>query len=300
METKLSYTIVGVFVLILGIALIAGVIWLGAGMQYRKSYSDYLVYMNESVAGLNLNAPVRYKGVEVGRVKDISIAPDRQESVRLLLEIEKGIVIRENTVATLRSQGLTGLASIELSGGGQKSPILKAAGGEKYPVIRSAPSLMSRLDTSITPILTNLNASIERLNETLNAKNRADLSSILSNLSKLSEVLAKRSGDIDSGLKSASKMLASGEAASKSLPDLVARIGHAADALENMAKDASKSSIAAHGAIEGVDAAIPDMRALMVQLRELSASLTRLSDEIEEHPSVLVYGKPAARLGPGE
>ncbi len=300
METKVSYTIVGIFVLIFGIALIAGVIWLGAGMQYRKSYSDYLVYMNESVAGLNLNAPVRYKGVEVGRVKDISIAPDRQESVRLLLEIEKGIVIRENTVATLRSQGLTGLASIELSGGSGKSPVLKAKDGEKYPVIRSAPSLMSKLDMSITPMLANLNASIEKLNETLNAKNRADFSRILSNLSRLSDVLARRSGDIDSGLKSASRMLASGDAAGKSLPELVARIGHAADALESMAKDASKSSIAAHGAIEGVDETIPDMKALMVQLRELSASLTRLTDEIEQNPSVLVYGKPAAKLGPGE
>ncbi len=300
METKVSYTIVGIFVLILGIALIAGVIWLGAGMQYRKSYSDYLVYMNESVAGLNLNAPVRYKGVEVGRVKDISIAQTRQESVRLLLEIEKGIVIRENTVATLRSQGLTGLATIELSGGGEKSPVLKAKDGEKYPVIRSAPSLMSRLDTSITPILANLNVSIERLNETLNAKNRADLSKILSGLSKLSDTLARRSGDIDAGLKSASKMLSNGEEASQSLPELVARIGKAADALDKMAKDASKSSMAARNAIEGVDATIPDLKALMGQLRDLSSSLTRLTDEIERNPSVLVYGKPAAKLGPGE
>lgn len=300
METKVNYAIVGVFVLVFSMALIAGVIWLGAGAEYRKSYNDYLVYMNESVAGLNLNAPVRYRGVSVGRVKEISIAPDKQESVRLLLEIESGIVIRESTVATLRSQGLTGIATIELSGGDAQSPVLEAKNGEKYPVIRSAPSLMSRLDTTITPILTNLNESIGRLNDTLNEKNRADLSRILSDLAKLSDVLARRSNEIDSGVTDASKMLANGEKASESLPQLIQRLGSAADEFEKMAKEASQSSAAARNTIAHVDETIPEFHSLMVQLTDLSASLKRVSAEIERNPAILVYGRPAGRPGPGE
>ncbi len=300
METKVNYAIVGVFVLVFSMALIAGVIWLGAGAEYRKSYNDYLVYMNESVAGLNLNAPVRYRGVSVGRVKEISIAPDKQESVRILLEIESGIVIRESTVATLRSQGLTGIATIELSGGDAQSPVLEAKNGEKYPVIRSAPSLMSRLDTTITPILTNLNESIGRLNDTLNEKNRADLSRILSDLAKLSDVLARRSNAIDSGVTDASKMLANGEKASESLPQLIQRLGSAADEFEKMAKEASQSSAAARNTIAHVDETIPEFHSLMVQLTDLSASLKRVSAEIERNPAILVYGRPAGRPGPGE
>ncbi len=300
METKVNYAIVGIFVLVFSMALIAGVIWLGAGAEYRKSYNDYLVYMNESVAGLNLNAPVRYRGVSVGRVKEISIAPDKQESVRLLLEIESGIVIRESTVATLRSQGLTGIATIELSGGDAQSPVLEAKNGEKYPVIRSAPSLMSRLDTTITPILTNLNESIGRLNDTLNEKNRADLSRILSDLAKLSDVLARRSNEIDSGVTDASKMLANGEKASESLPQLIQRLGSAADEFEKMAKEASQSSAAARNTIAHVDETIPEFHSLMVQLTDLSASLKRVSAEIERNPAILIYGRPAGRPGPGE
>ncbi len=300
METKVNYTIVGIFVLVFSMALIAGVIWLGAGAEYRKSYNDYLVYMNESVAGLNLNAPVRYRGVSIGRVKEISIAPDKQESVRLLLEIESGIAIRENTVATLRSQGLTGIASIELSGGDAQSPILEAKNGEKYPVIRSAPSLMTRLDTAITPILTSLNESIGRLNDTLNEKNRADLSRILSDLAKLSDVLARRSNEIDSGVTDASKMLANGEKASQSLPQLIQRLGRTADEFEKMAKEASQSSAAARNTMAHVDDTIPEFRSLMLQLNDLSASLKRVSAEIERNPAILVYGRPAGRPGPGE
>lgn len=300
METKVSYTIVGIFVLVFSMALIAGVVWLGAGAEYRKSYNDYLVYMNESVAGLNLNAPVRYRGVSVGRVKEISIAPDKQESVRLLLEIESGITIRESTVATLRSQGLTGIATIELSGGDAQSPVLEAKNGEKYPVIRSAPSLMTRLDATITPILTNLNESIGRLNDTLSEKNRADLSRILSDLAKLSDILARRSNEIDSGVIDASKMLANGEKASESLPQLIQRLGKTADEFEKMAKDASQSSAAARSTIAHVDETIPEFRSLMAQLNDLSASLKRVSVEIERNPAILVYGRPAGRPGPGE
>ena len=300
METKVSYTIVGIFVLVFSMALIAGVVWLGAGAEYRKSYNDYLVYMNESVAGLNLNAPVRYRGVSVGRVKEISIAPDKQESVRLLLAIESGITIRESTVATLRSQGLTGIATIELSGGDAQSPVLEAKNGEKYPVIRSAPSLMTRLDATITPILTNLNESIGRLNDTLSEKNRADLSRILSDLAKLSDILARRSNEIDSGVIDASKMLANGEKASESLPQLIQRLGKTADEFEKMAKDASQSSAAARSTIAHVDETIPEFRSLMAQLNDLSASLKRVSVEIERNPAILVYGRPAGRPGPGE
>ncbi len=300
METKVNYTIVGIFVLVFSMALIAGVVWLGAGAEYRKSYNDYLVYMNESVAGLNLNAPVRYRGVSVGRVKEISIAPDKQESVRLLLAIESGITIRESTVATLRSQGLTGIATIELSGGDAQSPVLEAKNGEKYPVIRSAPSLMTRLDATITPILTNLNESIGRLNDTLSEKNRVDLSRILSDLAKLSDILARRSNEIDSGVIDASKMLANGEKASESLPQLIQRLGKTADEFEKMAKDASQSSAAARSTIAHVDETIPEFRALMAQLNDLSASLKRVSVEIERNPAILVYGRPAGRSGPGE
>ncbi|MHB1300721.1 MAG: MlaD family protein [Burkholderiales bacterium] len=300
METKVSYTIVGIFVLVFSMALIAGVVWLGAGAEFRKSYNDYLVYMSESVAGLNLNAPVRYRGVSVGRVKEISIAPDKQESVRLLLAIESGITIRESTVATLRSQGLTGIATIELSGGDAQSPVLEAKNGEKYPVIRSAPSLMTRLDATITPILTNLNESIGRLNDTLSEKNRVDLSRILSDLAKLSDILARRSNEIDSGVVDASKMLANGEKASESLPQLIQRLGKTADEFEKMAKDASQSSAAARSTIAHVDETIPEFRALMAQLNDLSESLKRVSIEIERNPAILVYGRPAGRPGPGE
>ena len=72
MEAKFNFAVVGIFVLTLGAALIGGVLWLTSGKYYGKSYKTYVTYMTESVAGLNLNAPVKYRGVDVGIVRKIA------------------------------------------------------------------------------------------------------------------------------------------------------------------------------------------------------------------------------------
>ena len=59
MDAKVNFAVVGAFVLVLGAALVAGVLWLSSGKSYRKAYDTYLVYMSESVGGLDPDAPVR-------------------------------------------------------------------------------------------------------------------------------------------------------------------------------------------------------------------------------------------------
>ena len=103
-------------------------LWLSSGGAYRKAYDTYQAYMSESVSGLSLDAPVRYRGVEVGRVRKIALAPENIEQVQLTLDIERGTPVKEDTVAVLRVQGLTGIAYVELSGG---QPRLAAARGAR-------------------------------------------------------------------------------------------------------------------------------------------------------------------------
>ena len=121
MTGKTNYVLVGLFVLALTLTLIAGVLWLGSGGPGRV-YDEYLLYMQESVSGLSRDNAVKYHGVDVGRVREIALDPRRAEEVRLLLEIDRGTPIREDTVATLETQGLTGLAYINLTGGAAAWP----------------------------------------------------------------------------------------------------------------------------------------------------------------------------------
>ena len=148
MTPKSSYVLVGLFVLLLGIALIGGILWLSTGGP-PKDYDFYLVYMTESVSGLSIDAPVKYKGVNVGRVRDIRLNPNNPEEVRLMLVVLQGTPINADTRATLEVQGLTGVAHVNLGGGETDSPPLLKPRDEPYPVIQSRPSLLVRLDDTV-------------------------------------------------------------------------------------------------------------------------------------------------------
>ncbi|MDE2089916.1 MAG: MCE family protein, partial [Gammaproteobacteria bacterium] len=114
METKVNYAVVGLFVLVLGAALIGIVLWLSAGNFNRQAYVTYYAYMQESVSGLNVNAPVKYHGVDVGRVRRIMLDPHDPARVRLVLDVVRGTPVKTDTVAMLAAQGLTGIAYVEL------------------------------------------------------------------------------------------------------------------------------------------------------------------------------------------
>ena len=75
MDDKVNYTLVGAFVLLLATLLVGGVLWLSAGLSSRKAMDRYQAVIEESVAGLNTDAPVKYLGVDVGKVERIQIDP---------------------------------------------------------------------------------------------------------------------------------------------------------------------------------------------------------------------------------
>ena len=152
MEPKVNYLVVGLFVAVLGATILAGILWLGK-TDYRGAYERYEAYMRESVAGLSVDSTVKYRGVDVGRVREIALNPDNPEEVRLTLDISRGTPIKTDTIAVLETQGLTGLATINLTGGSREAPPLQALEGQAYPVIKTGPSLMFRLDDAISRLL---------------------------------------------------------------------------------------------------------------------------------------------------
>src|SRR3954468_11303662 len=203
MESKVNYTVVGAFVLVLSALLVAGILWFASGGGFQKSYDLYLALVDESVAGLSLSAPVKYRGVDVGKVKDIRLDPDNPELVRLIFAIERGTPMKEDTEAVLKTQGLTGIAYVELSGGSRESPPLRAKTPGGYPEIRTKPSLSARLENVLTTVLSKLDSTSESVNKILSEENLAAFKSTLADLSTVARTLASRKDAIDSGIASA-------------------------------------------------------------------------------------------------
>jgi len=308
METKVNFAVVGAFVLVLGAGLIAGVLWLSSGGAYRKAYDTYQIFMGESVSGLNLDAPVKYRGVEIGRVRKMALAPANVLQVQLTLDIERGTPVKQDTIAVLRVQGLTGIAYVELSGGSPDSPVLEARPGEAYPVIRSGPSLMVRLDSAITALLINVNRTSESMSALLDADNRREFKQTLAELRILTHTLAARSTAIDAGVVNAARTLDNTARFSSELPRLVERVQASADGFDRMTGAIARAGGDATATLAGTradlretaDEVVPEVRLLVSELREATGSLRRFSEQLERNPGSLLFGNPAPKPGPGE
>jgi phospholipid/cholesterol/gamma-HCH transport system substrate-binding protein len=308
MDTKVNFAVVGVFVLVLGAALIGGVLWLTSAKYYGQSHATYLCYVPESVAGLNANAPVKYRGVDVGFVRTIALNPANVEEVRLTLAILRGTPVKEDTIAILQTQGLTGIAYVELTAGRKDSPMLQARPGDDYPVIKSGPSLMTRLDAAVTTLLANLTRATDTFNALLNPENRRAVSATLAELETLSRTLAARAPAIDAGLVAGARTMENTARFTAELPDLLRRIGRSADSFDRMAESVQQAGANATQTLDATRGdlqrftveGLPEVRDLVADLRTLTGALNRVGNELERDPSILFWGRPPAKRGPGE
>jgi phospholipid/cholesterol/gamma-HCH transport system substrate-binding protein len=280
METKVNFTIVGAFVLLLGAVLVAGVLWLASGGAWQKKYDLYGAVEDESVAGLNLNAPVKYNGVEVGKVREIGLDYANPQRVNLLFAIERGTPVKEDTIAILRTQGLTGITYVELSGGAVASPPLRTVAPNKHPMIQTKPSLSARLENVLTSVLGKLDTTSNNVNAILSSDNQAAFKNILNNTA----------------------------VASAKLEPMLDSIGRGADAVQKMGTDLSKAGVSTAKAFDGVGAdvkristeTLPALEQLLAELTTLSTSLRRLSEQTTRDPSGLIFGRTPVPQGPGE
>ena len=304
----MNYALVGAFVLVLGAALIAGVLWLASGGALQTKYDLYLAIEDESVAGLNLNAPVKYNGVDVGKVRSIQLDPANPERVRLVFAIERGTPIKVDTVAVLKTQGLTGIAYVELRGGARDAaPLLASAPGE-LPVIRTKPSLSARLENVLTTVLTKLDSTSNSINAILSDENRAAFKSALADIASVSHTLAARKGTLDAGIANAARTFDNGARATAQLGPVIERIGRSAAAVEKLGNEAALASVNAGKTVDSVGAdvsrfsaeTLPELQRLMGELNVLSTSLRRLSEQTERNPNSLVFGRRPVPDGPGE
>ncbi len=304
----MNYTLVGGFVLVLGAVLVAGLLWLAAGGNWQKHYDLYLAVEDESVAGLNLNAPVKYNGVDVGKVHDIRLDHANPQRVNLLFAIEQGTPIKVDTIAMLKTQGLTGIAYVELSGGTASSPLLGITEGNRFPVIRTKPSLSARLENVLTSALAKLDSMTTTINAVLSDENRVAFSRALADIATVTHTIAARKDAIDAGLADAARLAKNTAQASANLPPLMERVGRGADSVQTMGAEVSRTSVSAGKAVDAVSADVhrigteilPELQRLLGEMSVLSASLRRLSEQTERDPRGLLFGRKPVPPGPGE
>ena len=152
MARKTSMFLVGLFVILGTIIGVVFIVWIGAAKYFEKG-QVYLTYFDESVQGLQVDSDVKYRGVDVGRVLKIGVAPDNR-LVQATMKIKMPGIIASDTVARLKSSGITGLVFIELDRREGKEPILgpKMNFETDNPVIPSRPSDIKQIMAGLAEI----------------------------------------------------------------------------------------------------------------------------------------------------
>ena len=304
METRANYAAVGAFVFAMVLLAFGAVVWL-AGGQLNAPKARYLIYFSGLVSGMREGAAVEYNGVPVGKVEDIRIDPDNVALVRSTIAIDPALTIRNDAVATLQSNLLSGVSFVQITGGTQDAPPLKAEGNERYPVIRSVPSTLASVAASGPELLEKLNATVDRFNTIIDEKNRQALSESLENLRVFTAGLAARSDDIaelaanaNSATAAASKLLTSIERSYTGPDGIGNRLTSAIADFDKVAKNLGDTNKQLQGALQDVrpglrsfsEQTLSNVGSLVAEARQLVASANRVVTNVERDPMSLLFG----------
>lgn len=263
---------IGGAVIALFALVVMGIILISSGSNF-ESYSTYLVYMQESVTGINIDSMVEFNGVEVGRVKDIQLNHQNPKLVKLLLSIKSNTPITRGTVAMLASRGITGISYVALKDRSDDMQALKVEPGQKYPIIKTAPSIFLRLDAALNLLTNNFRQINESIQSLLDKENLHSIKVTLYNLDQITTNLARNSQRVNLIIENTS------EASKRFAPLLQSGVG-TMKLLETQT--------------------LPEAYRLLLNMDDMTRSLAELSYEIKQNPSILIRGVDRVTLGPGE
>ncbi len=186
MENKAKYTVVGIFVLTFTISMILFILWLARYDVEELNAKEFRIYSEASIAGLNKNSIVEYKGLDIGLVDNIRINPKNVEQIEIILKITKPEIIKTNSYAIIQSQGVTGNKLIEIEGGTQDAKQVEVK-ENSFAVLPLKKSFIDKLTSSAGNISSQIEVVLKRFELLLDDKNIENIEKLLDNLNKSSD-----------------------------------------------------------------------------------------------------------------
>ncbi len=287
MEKNSHYFIVGVFVSLAFFSLIIFVIWL-TGTHDGRNYDRYTVYFHDAVSGLQESAIVQYRGIEVGRVRDVRLSPSRSDLIKVDIEIDENTPITARSEATLATLGITGLVFINLTTPeGDKTPAPKIE-GEKYPIINGKGTQLGKLFQDIPEISQQVLEISKKLNGVLTDENVASLNETFRNVERLSRDLngllnEQNVSNISTSLDNISK-------ASENIDEIVAKFQSTADKIDQAAENINGIITRNRGNIDRFTGdGLNQITEMTRETKDMARAVRRLADKLEQNPSQILY-----------
>ena len=303
MENRAHALAAGLFTLVLGAALAAVALWFG---KDDIKLVPYVMTTMSPVTGLKVEAPVRYRGVEVGKVEDIAIDVRKNGRVQIRIGVREGTPITSSTFAQLGYQGITGLAYVLLGDDGKSTYALPSS-EEEIAQIRMKPSMMDDGEALFASFV----EITDKVKLLLNDENQGHVRRTLAGLEEATQRASAMAKKLEPtlnalpGLITETKGLAVDARASVKKADqlignanglalkLDARVDRLADAVAKVEEVGITAQAVA-------DDTVPRVNLLVDDLAKDTQALGRVINSLGEQPQSLVFGTPPGAPGPGE
>ena len=319
MNNKVNYTLVG-FLVLFGVAMILGFSYWMLKPTVETETTRYNIYFDESVLGLNIDAPVKYRGISVGKVSRLRISPNNSERVEVQITILKSTPIKESTVARLTSQGITGLSYINLSMGDHGAPALVCAENEEYPVIKTVPSFFEDFEKSLDSVSSKLAKTLTRTEQLLSDDNQKQINLLLTRSAGFMDKLERLLDDktILSLQNSAKNLESFSNKADNMMPKIDSFVDNSIEWEDNIhnsfdsimnsylgiraSMDEIKRAVAS-GEFNVKDIAadiVPTMNNTLLDMHDLMIKLQETLNQYDRSPSDILFKQEEIKKAPGE
>lgn len=301
MENKAHALAAGIFVLVAAALVVMLAAWLTRDTGVRDPYA---ISTRESVTGLQSQAAVRYRGVDVGKVDSIAFDPQKEGNVLINLQINRDAPVTKDTFATLGYQGVTGLAYVQLDDDGHAAPRLEAQDGQP-PRIPMRPGLIQKLTEKGEQLLDQADTAMQRINTMLGDANQKRVSTALDNLGTAAAEVTQLSHNlnstvqtkVDPALAQAKQTLQSVQSSSDEFGRTARRINAPDGPIDRLAQGTQSLS---HAADSFNSATLPRINRVTDETGRAVRLLGRTVSNIGDNPQSLVYGNGPIPPGPGE
>lgn len=306
MEREANYAAVGAFVLLV-IAMAGIFVYWYSDSREKRDYVRYEVYFENSVNGLEEGGPVRYLGVDVGRVWRILLDRRAADRVEVIVDIDATTPISDRTLAQLSLQGVTGVLYIDLQQekvAGTTQKVMAPVPSQKYPVIRSVRSTLDTFVSSLPEITVKLADLVARVTSILSDENVASLANLIGNLDKAGNELPAAARNAGAVLADLRVTLADSrevihqlqQTATSGAPNLATALDRLRVTAEHMATASEKlDSVIADNRDDlrnFTRDSLPQFDALVRDARQAAQEFSELSRSLRSNPSQLIYQAP--------
>ena len=311
MENKAHALATGLFVLLLGAALVLVIVWF---RDDRGATQSFTVVARAGVPGLNVKAPVKLRGVQIGKVGKIRFDPEQPRQILVDIDVDADAPIAAGTQAKLGYQGITGLSFIDLDDGKEPTdPNQSVIQTRRIPL---APGFLDQLQDAGPKLAASALATMDRIQKVLSDGNQQQLSQTLAQLheasaglNELIHELKPTAQALPALVKNADGLVVAGRNTLGNVDTLAKQGGElveeykgkaaAIDELGDAAAQLQRTLRRLENSLVG-STDKPRQRAVLEDLSQTARALERAAQRMGDQPQSLILGPKPGEPGPGE